>query len=109
MKGTNKQDGAASEFAAMSPFDSLPEEVALKIVKMVATKGKKGWGWEVEYDHDFLVYVLCKVSVRFKELGTDYSIRKGRVWVHPPVARHQKDRVRGPGVPQERDQPGQAP
>ena len=83
---------------------SLPEEVALKIVKMAATKRKKGWGWDLEYDHDFLVYVLCKVSVRFKELGTDYSIRKGRVWVHPPVARHQKDRVRGPGVPQERDQ-----
>merc|ERR1712024_301315 len=33
--------------------------------------------------HDFLVDVLCKVSVRFRRLATDCSLWKGSVWIHP--------------------------
>ena len=32
-------------------------------------------------DHDILVDLLCKVSVRFKRLATDYSLWKGHVLI----------------------------
>ena len=34
---------------------------------------------EIYLDHDILVDVLCKVSVKFKQLATDYSLWKGIV------------------------------
>ena len=60
----------------MKSFDSLPDEVALMIVKMAAGPGWDLWRhWDhrfahVEYDHDFLVDVLSKVSRRFARLAT---------------------------------------
>ena len=33
------------------------------------------------FDHNILVDVLCKVSVKFKRLATDYSLWKGHVYI----------------------------
>ena len=45
-----------------------------------------------KYDHDFLVDVLGKVSLRFKHLATDFSLWKGNVHVGIPVLeRGRKD------------------
>ena len=74
---------SSSSAAVTSPFDSLPDKVVLKIVKMAACledDHDKQPG--VEYDHDFLVEVLCKVSKRFKRLATDSSLWKGHVEIN---------------------------
>ena len=64
---------------AMASFDSLPDEVALEIVKLSAVRNDPFR--RPKYDHDFLVDVLCRVSLRFKKLATDSSLWKGRVWI----------------------------
>ena len=51
----------------MSSLDSLPDEVILEIIKMAA---RPGGDWRVEYDHDFLVDVISRVSLRFRRLAT---------------------------------------
>ena len=51
----------------MRSLDSLPDEVILEIIKMAASPG---WDWRFEYDHDFLVDVISKVSLRFRRLAT---------------------------------------
>ena len=77
----------------MASFDSLPDEVALMIVRMAATDHdyplrpikKETYNLfilsNLECNHDFLVDVLCKVSRRFQKLATDYSLWKGHVLV----------------------------
>ena len=62
-------------------FDSLPDEVALMIVKMAAAASDDYPHRKNKYNHDFLVDVLCKVSRRFQKLATDYSLWKGHVYV----------------------------
>ena len=59
----------------MTSIGSLPDEVALKIVKLAALTD------DGDIDHDFLADVLCKVSVRFRKLATDYSLWKGYVMI----------------------------
>ena len=49
--------------AAISPFDSLSDEMFLKIITMA--KGD---------NHDFLLDELCNVSVRFRQIATDSSL-----------------------------------
>ena len=49
-------------------FYSLPDETALKIVKMAASHE------DVDYNHDFLADILCKVSIPFKRLAMDCSL-----------------------------------
>ena len=66
----------AQASAALTPFDSLPDEVVLRIVKMAAPREEYYHG---DYNHNFLVDVLCKVSVRFRRLATDFSLWKGFV------------------------------
>ena len=68
----------ASSSAVTSPFDSLPDEVVLKIVKMATRIEEFHY---VEYDHDFLLDVICKLSVRFKRLATDSSMWRGHVGI----------------------------
>ena len=63
----------------MASFDSLPDEVALKIVELAAVRNDPFM--RPKYNHDFLVDVLCRVSLRFKKLATDSSLWKGRVWI----------------------------
>ena len=75
----SKFSSAVLESSAMASFDSLPDEVALEIVKLAATRNDPFM--RPKYDHDFLVDVLCRVSRRFKELATDSSLWKGRVWI----------------------------
>ena len=66
------QSSAMAADAAMTPFDSLSDEIVLKIFKMTALKDHG----EGEYDHDFLADVLCKVSVRFRRIASDSSLWK---------------------------------
>ena len=37
------------------------------------------------YDHGFLLDIICKVSTRFKRLATDYSFWQGRVEILNPT------------------------
>ena len=69
---------SSSSTAVTSPFDALPDELVLKIIKMAAT-----WmdGNDQRYDHNWLVDVLRKVSPRFKQLATDRSLWEGYVWI----------------------------
>ena len=55
--------------AAISPFDRLSDEVVLLIITMA--KGND--------DNDFLLDVLCKVSLRFRRLATDSSLWRDSV------------------------------
>merc|ERR1711884_475159 len=66
----------------MTSFDSLPEVLILKIVKMATDEGPY-YLWGRKYNHDFLVDVLSKVSVQFKRVATDSSLWKGhvRIWM----------------------------
>ena len=67
--------------AAMTSFDSLSDEMALKIIAMAAPKRP---AFCSKYDHDFLVDVLCKVSARFRRLATDSSLWKDSVCISIP-------------------------
>ena len=56
----------AAASAAMTSFDSLSDEIALKIITMAATpKCWKYWPMGCKIDHDFLVDVLCKVCLYY--------------------------------------------
>ena len=65
----------------MTSFDSLPDELILKIVKMAAEEPIDLFGRK--YDHDFLVDVLSKISVQFKRVVTDSSLWTGsvKIWM----------------------------
>jgi len=54
---------ARQDHPAISPFDSLCDEIFLKIITMA--KGD---------NHDFLLDELCNVSVRFRQIATDSSL-----------------------------------
>ena len=84
---------AAPSSSAVSPFDSLPDELLLKIVKFAAAPPwpfhfewiRERWMAEhgEKYDHDFLANGLCKVSLRFEKISSDESLWKGVVWIGP--------------------------
>ena len=59
-----------------SPFDSLPDEIVLKIIDLAsATK----WRYDKPHKQDFLLDVIAKTSLRFKSLAEDKSLWKGEV------------------------------
>ena len=64
--------------AVMTSFDSLSDEITLKIIRMAAGF-KFQFNHDQLYNHDFLIDVLCKVSVRFRRLATDSSLWRGPV------------------------------
>ena len=76
------QSSAMAADAAMTPFDSLSDEIVLKIFQMTALElAEQGQHYRQEYepkeyDHDFLADVLCKVSVRFRRIASDSSLWK---------------------------------
>ena len=57
-----------------SPFDLLPNEVLLKIVKMAATSGDCQSVVPIKHNHNFIARVLSKVSNRFKILSSDQAL-----------------------------------
>ena len=77
----------------MASFNSLPDELILKIVKMAANQSPY-FGCGRKYDQDFLVDVLCKVSGQFKRVATDSSLWKGcvNIWMSNGMAWEGKDR-----------------
>ena len=83
---TNNKDGLLkSSSSDMAFFDTLPDEIVLKIVTMAAVK--VSWSESQqraihERDHDFLVDALCKVSVRFRRVTMEKSLWKGCVKIH---------------------------
>ena len=58
--------------AAMTSFDSLPDEIVLTVIKMASLRDVEKYG--DRHDHDFLVDVICNVSVRFRRLSRDSSM-----------------------------------
>ena len=72
-------------------FDDLPDEIVVKIFQMASTS--HDWRAEIvkifqmastktvwfaeKYNHGFIVRVLSKVSIRFRQLATNYSLWKG--------------------------------
>ena len=82
----SKRMSAAPASATVSPFDCLPDELVLKIIKLAAgmpsPKLEFADHWLTEkYDHDLLANCLSQVSRRFKRISTDVSLWKGDVWI----------------------------
>ena len=65
--------------STVTSFDSLPDELVLKIMKMSVRSGLENEDEEMFYCLDFLIDVLCQVSIRFRRLAADYSLWKGLV------------------------------
>ena len=59
-----------------SPFDTLPDELVLKIVKMASSSHTSGWA---RYDHTFVVATVSRVSAKFARIAADKSLWKGNV------------------------------
>ena len=86
---------SSSTSTMTSPFDSLPDELLLKIMKFAAEPPKdNGMALEFnngrrmaetgeKYDHDFLANRISKVSTRFRRVVADESLWKGVVWIGP--------------------------
>ena len=77
---------ASSSAVSPASFDSLPDELALTILKMAALTEYDDEG---RYDFDLLVDVISKVSTRFKRLVTDYSFWQGIVFIFGPADRRK--------------------
>ena len=62
--------------AAISSFDSLSDEIALKIITLASDNRYRTTDnpRDAALRPDFLLDVLCKVSVRFRRLATDSSL-----------------------------------
>ena len=75
---------ASSSAVSPASFDSLPDEITLKIMKMIVDAI---YDADDEYDFgfDFLVDVISKVSTRFERLATDYSFWQGNVVIFNPT------------------------
>ena len=76
---------SSSTSTMTSPFDSLPNELLLKIMKFAADRHSIDRRSELveKYDHDFLVNRISKVSTRFRRVVADESLWKGVVWIGP--------------------------
>ena len=58
-----------------SPFDLLPDELVLKIVKTATQNSDSGFNrYDYGYDYDFIMYNLCTVSARFNRIARDPSL-----------------------------------
>ena len=79
-----------------SPFDSLPDEVLLRIVRMATwkrteiTNCKSDQGLFSMYDYDFILESISLVSVRFNRIARDTSIWKDIVFIQ---SRNENDRI----------------
>ena len=77
-----------------SPFDWLPDEVMLKIVKMASWKRsetticKGGQRWFSRYDHDFILRSISLVSARFNRIAGDGSMWKDVVTIESWMFMH---------------------
>ena len=76
----------------MTSFDSLSDEIALMIIKMAAGLKFK-CGRDRVYNHDFLIDVLSKVSVRFRRLASNSSLWKDCVGVSLTILRNDFNKV----------------
>ena len=79
-----------------SPFDSLPDEVLLRIVRMATwkrteiTNCKSDQGRFSMYDYDFILESISLVSVRFNRIARDTTIWKDTVCIQ---SRNENDRI----------------
>ena len=60
-----------------SPFDLLPDEIVLKIIKLASVPSS----WTGPSKHDFLLDIIGMVSPRFMHLIEDKSLWKGEVTI----------------------------
>merc|ERR1712117_60612 len=75
-----------------SPFDRPPDELVLKIIDMTAWSVSAADDYNLTAYIDYLVDVLCMVSLRFKRLATDYTLW-ARPWSITVCARGDPERV----------------
>ena len=65
-----------------SPFDKLPDELVLKIIKS-AMEGHEtrtsDWDWTSP--HDFLLKTIARTSSRFRRIAADKSLWSGEIVV----------------------------
>ena len=59
-------------------FDSLPDELLLKIVKMAAQTNLRDF-YKHKYDYKFLLGIIGKISIRFKNIATDKTFWGGYI------------------------------
>ena len=79
--------------AATTPFDSLPDEIVLKIIKMAALDWPGYSKPHLNLKFHFIMDVLFKISVRFRQIATDPSLWKGQVTVYTKPAFRELDFV----------------
>ena len=68
-----------------SPFDKLPDELVLKIIKLVMESHKRTWPMDLaaldsphwQSPHDFLLKTIARISIRFKRIAADKSLWRG--------------------------------
>ena len=58
-------------------INSLPDELVLKIVMLSAAPEDKDKG--AIYDHNFILNIISKISLRFRRISADSSLWKGNV------------------------------
>ena len=74
-----------------SPFDLLPDEIVLKILKLSAWSefDRHHWNYWGEYspalNYDFIIWNLCMVSARFNRVTRDPSVWKDCTQLRPDV------------------------
>ena len=56
--------------AESTNIGALPNEILRKIVYFAASEVDEDTG-EDQIDHEFLVYVICQVCTRFKDIASD--------------------------------------
>lgn len=73
-KKQDLQDRLASHLQQPSPFDSLPDELVLRIVKAAALRPYCYSYKPADYDHDFIVDVISLISKRFSRIAQDKTV-----------------------------------
>ena len=98
-KKQDLQDRLDCHFMQLNYFNLLPDELVLKILKMAAAKNKsESWAWYFrckpeDFDHDFIIDVLGKISNRFFCISKDSNLWKGTVRINKVGNKPRTDRL----------------
>ena len=78
---------ATAAESSPSPFDLLPDEIVLKIIDLASATW---WRWDKPHKQDFLLDVIARTSLRFKNLADDKSLWKGEVRIEGDRAKIER-------------------
>ena len=71
-----------SNIASLTDINSLPDELILKIVKLSAASEGRDRG--AIYEHNLILSVISKISMRFRRISADLSLWKGSIAIRVP-------------------------